>query len=153
MNKQAKFTNIDSYIESAPQEAREILEEIRRIVKAKVPTSVETISYQMPAFKLDRVFFYFAAFKKHIGVYPPVKGDKDLQEALAPYRGEKGDLKFPLNQPMPYNLIGRVAVALSREYSKRRKAPLRACAPKRYTTFSPLMGSVSRMPRPISLLA
>jgi hypothetical protein len=51
-------------------------------------------------------------------VYPPVKGDKNLQKALAPYRGEKGNLKFPLNQPMPYKLIGRVAVALSREYSK-----------------------------------
>jgi uncharacterized protein YdhG (YjbR/CyaY superfamily) len=118
MGAQTKFANIDSYIESVPREAREILEEIRRVVKAKVPASVETISYQMPAFKLDRVFFYFAAFKKHVGVYPPVKGDKNLQKALAPYRGEKGNLKFPLNQPMPYKLIGRVAVALSREYSK-----------------------------------
>jgi uncharacterized protein YdhG (YjbR/CyaY superfamily) len=118
MSAQTKFSNIDSYIESVPPEAREILEEIRRVVKAKVPASVETISYQMPAFKLDKVFFYFAAFKKHVGVYPPVKGDKELQKALAPYRGEKGNLRFPLNQPMPYKLIGRVAVALSREYSK-----------------------------------
>ena len=118
MNKQAKFANIDSYIKLVPPEARDVLEEIRRIVKAEVPASVETISYQMPAFKLDRVFIYFAAFKKHVGVYPPVKGDEGLQKALAPYRGEKGNLKFPLNQPIPYNIIGRVAVALSREYSK-----------------------------------
>ena len=118
MSKQAKFANIDSYIASAPPESRDILEEIRRVVKAEVPAAVETISYQMPAFKLDRVFFYFAAFKKHIGVYPPVKGDKELQQALAPYRGEKGNLKFPLSQAIPYNLIGRVAAALSQEYSK-----------------------------------
>ncbi|MES2817663.1 MAG: DUF1801 domain-containing protein [Pseudomonadota bacterium] len=116
MSAHARFATIDSYIESVPWEAGEVLKEIRRMVKAKVPASVETISYQMPAFRLDKVFFYFAAFNKHIGVYPPVKGDQDLQMALAPYRGEKGNLKFPLSQPMPYDLIGRVAVALSREY-------------------------------------
>ncbi len=119
MSEKSKFATIDSYIASVPLEAREILEEIRRVVKTKVPGSVETISYQIPAFKLDRVFFYFAAFKKHIGIYPPVKGDKDLQEELAPYKGEKGNLQFPLNQPIPYTLIGRVAEALSLEYSKK----------------------------------
>ena len=119
MSEQAKYTSIDSYIESVPREKREILEEIRRIVKAKVPAAVETISYQMPAFKLDsRVFIYFAAFKNHIGIYPPAVGDERLQKVLAPYRGEKGNLKFPLNQPIPFNLIGRVAVVLSRETSK-----------------------------------
>jgi uncharacterized protein YdhG (YjbR/CyaY superfamily) len=110
-----KFADMDGYIASAPAEARRTLEEIRRIAKAKVPEATETISYQMPAFKRRKVFFYFAAFKNHIGIYPPVKGDKDLQAALLPYRGEKGNLKFPLNQPIPYDLIGRVVLALSRE--------------------------------------
>lgn len=118
MTEQLKFTSIDDYIASASPDAQSILQEIRRVVKTEVPTAFETISYQLPAFKLHRVFIYFAAFKKHIGVYPPVKGDKNLQKSLLPYRGEKGNLKFPLEQPMPYELIRRVAAALSREYSK-----------------------------------
>ena len=60
-------------------------------------------------------FLLFRAFKKHIGIYPPVKGDKSLQEAVLPYRGEKGNQRFPLDRPMPYELIGRVASALARE--------------------------------------
>jgi len=118
MDERPKFTSIDGYIASASPDAQGVLKEIRRIITDKVPGAQETISYQMPAFKLGRIFIYFAAFKKHIGVYPPVKGDKDLQKALLPYRGEKGNLKFPLGQPMPYDLIGRVADALAREHSK-----------------------------------
>ncbi len=114
-----EFTSIDAYIASVPPGARAILEEIRLRIKAQVPGAVETISYQMPAFKRKRVFIYFAAFKKHIGVYPPVKCDESLQAALLPYRGEKGNLKFLLEQPIPYDLIARVASALSREYSER----------------------------------
>lgn len=119
MSGQPGFTSIDGYIASAPPDVRGILEDIRRVIKTVVPAAEETISYQLPAFKLDKVFIYFAAFKKHIGVYPPVKGDREFQKALLPYRNEKGNLKFPLQQPIPCDLIGRVAAALSREYSKR----------------------------------
>jgi uncharacterized protein YdhG (YjbR/CyaY superfamily) len=108
-------TTIDAYLASLPPDSRFIIAEIRQIVKARVPAAVETISYKLPAFKLDRVFIYFAAFKAHIGIYPPVKGDSKLQKALLPYRGEKGNLRFPMNEPIPYDLIGEVAVALSRE--------------------------------------
>ena len=118
MNDPAKFSSIDDYIAAAPVGVRRILEDIRLVVKDRVPAATETISYQMPAFRLGKVFFHFAAFKKHIGVYPPVKGDEDLQQALLPYRGEKGNLKFPLDQPIPYDLIGRVASALSRERAR-----------------------------------
>ncbi len=117
MGASAKFTSIDSYIASKPSDVRHILEEIRRVIKAEVPAAVETISYQLPAFKLDNIFFYFAAFKEHIGVYPPVKGDRNIQKMLLPFRGEKGNLKFPLDQPIPYDLIARVARALSKERS------------------------------------
>jgi uncharacterized protein YdhG (YjbR/CyaY superfamily) len=118
MKQQSKITDIDAYIASASPEVREILERIRQIVRAAIPAATETISYQMPAFKLKRVFFYFAAFKKHIGVYPPVKGDRNLQNELLPYRGENGNLKFPLGESIPYKLIGRVALALSQEHSR-----------------------------------
>ena len=116
--KQSKITDIDAYIASASPEVRDILKRIRQVVRAAVPAATETISYQMPAFKLERVFVYFAAFKKHIGVYPPVKGDRKLQKELLPYRGDKGNLKFPLREPIPYELIDRVASALSRECSR-----------------------------------
>ena len=117
MSKPPKVTTIDDYIASAPPEVRIVLERIRRVVRATVPSATETISYAIPAFKLDKVFFFFAAFKNHIGIFPPVKGDHKLRTDLAPYRGEKGNLKFPLSEPIPYELIGRVASALSREHS------------------------------------
>ena len=115
MHKSARITSIDSYIETASPDVRVILEEIRQVIKAEVPAAAETISYQMPALKLAKAFIYFAAFRKHIGIYPPVKGDATLQKALLPYRSEKGNLKFPLDRPMPYKLIGAVARTLSRE--------------------------------------
>jgi uncharacterized protein YdhG (YjbR/CyaY superfamily) len=116
MTKAPKFANMDDYLASVSPQSRLILQEIRQLIRAKVPLATETISYQLPAFKLRRTFIYFAAFKKHIGVYPPVTADKILAHALLPYYGEKGNLKFPLDQPMPYELIGRVAVALAKQY-------------------------------------
>ena len=110
------FTTIDEYLASVPRESKIILEKIRRIARAKVPSAQEVISYQLPAFKLRRTFVYFAAFKKHIGMYPPVKADQSLMKALRPYAGEKGNLKFPLDQLMPYDLITRVVVALAKQY-------------------------------------
>jgi uncharacterized protein YdhG (YjbR/CyaY superfamily) len=118
MSQRPRFTNIDEYIATVSPTARPMLEEIRRLVKRLVPGAEETIGYQMPAFRLGRIFIYFAAFKKHIGIYPPVKGDRDLADALLPYRGEKGNLRFPLDQPMPYDLIRRVIEALWREHAK-----------------------------------
>jgi len=115
MSKTPKATTVDDYIASATPEVRVILEQVRRVVRVAVPHATETISYAMPALKLDKVFFLFAAFKNHIGIFPPVKGDRKLQTDLAPYRGDKGNLKFPLSEPIPYELIGRVASALSRE--------------------------------------
>jgi uncharacterized protein YdhG (YjbR/CyaY superfamily) len=106
--------SIDAYIAACPPQVRPVLQRIRRIVRRTVPAATETISYRMPAFRLERTFIYFAAFKNHIGIYPPVRADKALAKALAPYRGPKGNLKFPLDRPMPYELIARVVAALSR---------------------------------------
>jgi uncharacterized protein YdhG (YjbR/CyaY superfamily) len=78
MAEKPAFANIDDYIASASPHAKLILEEIRRLIQYRVPDAKETISYRLPAFKLRRTFIYFAAFKKHIGVYPPVTADKAL---------------------------------------------------------------------------
>jgi uncharacterized protein YdhG (YjbR/CyaY superfamily) len=105
------------YFASASPEARHLLQAIQNKVEELLPDASPCISYKMPAFKQKRVFFYFAAFKKHIGVYPPVTKDAALIQELAPYRGEKGNLSFPLRDPLPVELIGRVALALAREYA------------------------------------
>ena len=102
-----------------PPEARRLLRSIQAKVEALVPGASRCISYNMPAFKHGRVFFYFAAFERHIGIYPPVTQDARLMEELAPYRGEKGNLSFPHREPLPIELIGRVALALSREYERK----------------------------------
>lgn len=99
---------IDDYIQGCPRDVRTILKRIRRIVRAAAPEAVEVISYRMPAFKLNGIIIYFAAFKNHIGIFPPVSGDPKLLKAVAPYAGEKGNLRFPLDEPIPYDLIERV---------------------------------------------
>lgn len=109
------FANIDEYIASFAPEVRDILSRIRADVIRAVPMARECISYNMPALKHERTFFYFAAFKKHIGVYPPVKIDAALIKELQPYRNEKGNLNFSLKQAIPYELITKVALALSKE--------------------------------------
>jgi uncharacterized protein YdhG (YjbR/CyaY superfamily) len=112
------WSSVEEYIAAAAPEVRPILEEIRRVAKAAVPEAQEVISYQMPALKLRRTFFYYAGFKQHIGVYPPVAGDAELARALAPYANAKGNLAFPLKAPMPYELIAEVARALAAQYAK-----------------------------------
>jgi uncharacterized protein YdhG (YjbR/CyaY superfamily) len=94
------------------------LEAIQAIVEQKVPGAQRCVSYGMPAFRLGKVFFYFAAFKKHIGVYPPLKEPPALMEELAAYRGPKGNLSFPHSEPLPLELIGRVAEALAKQYGQ-----------------------------------
>ena len=79
--------------------------------KAAAPEAEETISYRMPAFKMNGVLVYFAAFKTHIGLYPPVRGDDSLMRAVRPYAGPKGNLQFPLDKRIPYALIRRIVKA------------------------------------------
>lgn len=100
--------SIDAYIASFPPEVQAILEQIRSTIRGVAPEATETISYQIPAFRLNGELVYFAAFKNHIGFYPPVKGDTTLEKAVARYAGDKGNLRFPLDEPIPYPLIRRI---------------------------------------------
>lgn len=110
------FASHDDYFAQQPEAVRRLLEAIQAQVEMRLPQASRCISYNMPAYRQRRVFFHFAAFKRHIGIYPPVRQDAELIEVLAPYRGSKGNLAFPLAQSLPIDLIGRVAVALFREY-------------------------------------
>jgi uncharacterized protein YdhG (YjbR/CyaY superfamily) len=105
---------------SAPQ-AR-VLKRVLALVKRTVPRSESVISYSIPAFKLDRVFMFCAAFKSHIGIYPPVRRDARLRAAVKPYANDKGNLRFPLAEPMPYPLIARIAKALAKEQGRKARA-------------------------------
>ena len=100
--------DIDGYISQFPADVQALLEKVRTTISNAAPEAKETISYQMPAFKLNGMLVFFAAWKKHIGFYPPVSGDKALEKAVARYAGEKGNLQFPLDQPIPYDLIERI---------------------------------------------
>jgi uncharacterized protein YdhG (YjbR/CyaY superfamily) len=99
---------VAEYIAAFPPEVQAILEKIRRTVKAAAPEAQERISYRIPTFTLGGVLVHFAAFQNHIGLYPPVRGDAALEKAVARFAGEKGNLRFPLDQPIPYGLITRI---------------------------------------------
>jgi uncharacterized protein YdhG (YjbR/CyaY superfamily) len=106
---------VDAYIAGFPPKVRAILRKIRATVRAAAPDGQEVISYQMPAFKQGGILIYFAAFKAHIGVFPPISGDARLEKALARYAGPKGNLRFPLDEPIPYDLIRRIVTLRVRQ--------------------------------------
>jgi uncharacterized protein YdhG (YjbR/CyaY superfamily) len=105
---------IDEYIAMFTPEVRAILEKIRSTVAKAAPAAYEAISYQIPVFVLNGPLVYFAAFKRHVGFYPPVT-DQRLKHESAVYANEKGNLRFPLNEPMPYALITKLVKARIKE--------------------------------------
>jgi uncharacterized protein YdhG (YjbR/CyaY superfamily) len=108
MPKAQKPTDIDAYISQFPADVQTILEQVRETIRHAAPDAKEVISYQMPAFKQHGILVYFAAWRKHIGMYPPISGDKAVEKAIARYAGPKGNLQFPFDEPMPLNLIERI---------------------------------------------
>lgn len=117
-----RLDTIDDYIAASADAAQPVLRTIRRALRTAIPEATECISYRMPALRAPKVFVYFAAFTKHIGIFPPVTGSPTLQARLARYRGPKGNLQFPLDAPVPYALIVQVAKALLREQRARDRA-------------------------------
>ena len=119
--------NVDEYIAAFSPDVQKILERIRLTVHNAAPDAQETISYRIPTFTQQGVLVHFAAFRNHIGLYPPVSGDARIEKAMAPYAGEKGNLRFPLDQPIPYDLIERIVklrVKQDAAKAKSRRKPL-----------------------------
>lgn len=102
------FKNVDEYIGSFPKEIRAILEEIRAAIRKAAPDAEETISYKMPAYKLNGAVAYFAAYKNHIGFYATPTGHKEFAAELSKYKQGKGSVQFPISEPMPLDLIARM---------------------------------------------
>ncbi|MGO9111970.1 MAG: iron chaperone [Thermoguttaceae bacterium] len=100
--------DIDAYILQFPTDVQKILLTVRETIRNAAPTAKEVISYQMPALRQHGILVYFAAWKNHIGLYPPISGDVAIEKAVAKYAGPRGNLQFPLNEPIPYNLIKRI---------------------------------------------
>lgn len=116
--KRVAHNSIDEYIAAAPASVRPILRKIRQTIRKAAPQATETISYQMPTFRLERNLVHFAAFKRHIGFFPPVR-DPKVRAAAERYAGPRGNLQFQLDQPIPFGLIARIVKARVREEAER----------------------------------
>ncbi|MCA9954943.1 MAG: DUF1801 domain-containing protein [Anaerolineales bacterium] len=103
-----KPTTIDEYIAAFPADVQEILQKVRETIKTAAPQATEAISYGMPTFKLEGNLVHFGAFKTHLGFYPIPSGLEQFKEELAQYKGGKGSVQFPFDQPMPYGLITKI---------------------------------------------
>jgi len=102
------YASIDEYIQTFPVEIQKILQSIREAIHSAAPEATEKISYQMPTFDLYGNLVHFAAFKKHIGFYPTPHGVLKYEKELSPYVHAKGSIQFPLDNPMPMDLIAKI---------------------------------------------
>jgi len=106
--KSKDYISIDEYIESFPKEVQEILRKLRFVIKDAAPDAEEKISYRMPTFYQKGNLVHFAAYKKHIGFYPAPSGIQAFKNELSAFKGAKGSVQFPIDKPLPYQLIGKV---------------------------------------------
>jgi uncharacterized protein YdhG (YjbR/CyaY superfamily) len=120
MSRRPTFADQADYLAALEPAQAKVLRKVLATVRKAVPNAEAVISYGIPAFRQDRVFMFCAAFKRHVGIYPPVRGDAKLQAALKPYANAKGNLSFPLDEAMPLALITRVAKALARLYARQK---------------------------------
>jgi uncharacterized protein YdhG (YjbR/CyaY superfamily) len=108
MEDKLKPKNIDEYIAAFPEDVQVMLAELRATIQAAAPAAEEKISYQMPTFALNGNLVHFAAFKNHIGLYPAPTGMEAFQEELSVYKTGKGSVQFPIDQPLPLDLIRKI---------------------------------------------
>jgi uncharacterized protein YdhG (YjbR/CyaY superfamily) len=115
------FGSIDEYIKTFPPDVQKILENVRQTIRKAVPDAEETISYQMPAFKLNGNLAYFGAFKKHIGFFPTSSGVAAFKKELSTYATTLGTIQFPLDKPIPYDLVTRIVLFRRKENLAKKK--------------------------------
>lgn len=114
MQAKKQFETIEGYIETFPKDVQSILEKMRQTIKRVVPEAEETVSYQIPTFKLNgSSLVHFAAFRKRIGLHPPAP--KEFKKEVSSYEGPKGNLRFPTDKPIPYDLVTRIVLFRKKE--------------------------------------
>src|SRR4030095_5812026 len=125
------FNSVNEYIASQTEAVKGVLERVRSTIRKALPRTEEVISYQMPTYKLHgSPVLYFAGWKKHYSLYPATNQlVAAFKDDLAPYEVEKGTIRFPLSQPVPVKLIGRIAKFRAKEVAEREKA--KAATPKK----------------------
>jgi uncharacterized protein YdhG (YjbR/CyaY superfamily) len=125
-------TSIDDYIARFSPATQQALRAVRSVIAAAAPGAVETISYAIPTFDLGgRHLVHFAAFTRHLGLYPTAAGIAAFADELAPYKSSKGAVQFPLGEPLPLDLIGRIVAARVRQKEERRQERRRMHPPRR----------------------
>jgi uncharacterized protein YdhG (YjbR/CyaY superfamily) len=111
-----RFKTMDEYIKTFPEDVQGILEKMRQTIRKAAPEATEAISYQMPTFKLNgKNLVHFAAWKNHIGFYPTPSGTEAFKKELSRYKGAKGSVQFPLEEPIPYDLVKKVVMFRMKE--------------------------------------
>jgi uncharacterized protein YdhG (YjbR/CyaY superfamily) len=116
-----KFKNIDEYIQTFPEQVQIILEKMRQTIRKAAPEAEEAISYRIPTFKLSGNLVHFAAFKKHIGFYPTTSGIEAFKKELSRFKGSRGTAQFPLDRPIPYDLVRKITVFRRKENREKRR--------------------------------
>ena len=113
--------DIDAYIRMFPPEVQVMLSSLRQTIREAAPEAEETISYQMPTFKQNGALVHFAAYKKHIGFYPTPSGIEAFKEELSAYERSKGTVRFPLDKPLPLDLVSEIVKFRVRENLEKKK--------------------------------
>ncbi len=108
METSVKFKTVAEYFSTFPANTKSILEEVRKAIKEAAPQAEEVISYNMPAFKLHGILVYYAAHNEHIGLYPTASGIETFKNELSGYKWSKGAVQFPIDKPMPIDLISKI---------------------------------------------
>ncbi|MDD5772080.1 MAG: DUF1801 domain-containing protein [bacterium] len=103
-----QLTTIDKYVSSFPKNVQDILKKLRLVIKETAPQAEETINYGIPTFKLNGNLVHFAAFKNHIGFYPTPSAIATFKKELSPYKQAKGSVQFPLDKPIPFDIIKKI---------------------------------------------
>jgi len=117
-----KFKTVDEYISAFPPSTQKILQEVRKTIHEAAPQAEDVISYNMPAVKLNGILVYYAAYEKHIGFYPTGSGIEAFKNKLADYKFSKGAIQFPIDQPMPVDLITKIVKFRMKEVHEKEKA-------------------------------
>lgn len=113
-----KPETIDEYIAAHPPSVQRLLEKVRETIQRAAPDATETISYGMPAFRLQKIVVYFAAYAHHIGFYPTASGIKAVEKELTKYKWSKGAIQFPIDKPIPTQLISKIVSFRVKEICK-----------------------------------
>lgn len=122
MERRKSFRNVDEYIGSFPVEVQELLKQVRKTIREAAPEAEESISYGMPAYKLfKKPLVYFAGFERHIGFYATPTGHSQFAKELSAYKQGKGSVQFPIDKPMPLDLISRITRFRAEENVRKQK--------------------------------